>query len=121
MRFLKDTKLVKDLDITIETWSKDLKLVPLRPNLNNFLAEGINNPNQIISKTALQKLIDESSNDKLIIRSVLDGLNSVNREKLSPQGQVNLFYFLNKTQKNAWDKESIQLARNLIVSIEADI
>lgn len=119
LKLLKDVKLVTDLDTTIDKWGKDKNSIPLRPPQEEItIFEDINNPDREVRRRAVNKFIQEEASNPESIKQVLEWLNQVNINDLSPQGLVNVFYILKRTEKSVWTPEMIQSANDYILALE---
>ncbi len=121
LKLLKDTKLVDNIDITINAWEDDIKSVPLRPSNETILNDGINNPDKSIRIKSLAKLLQEATGNPDVIKETLISLNPENIRSLSPEALVNVFVFLKRTETLPWSTELIQLANTNINNLETSI
>ncbi len=117
LKLLKNTGLVKDLEVTIEEWEGDPGAVPLRPNLNQIALEEMDNLDKNIRITSTDKLIKEQANDPVFIREVLSSL----KQPKSPDGLWNNMVFLNATKKETYDAELINFAFGEIAIFENEV
>lgn len=117
LKLLQNTGLVKDLEVTIEEWSKDSTAVPLRPTPNQVALAELDNAEKSVRVASTDKLISESSADPDVIRAVLSSL----KEPKSPDGLWNNIVFLNATKKSAYDAELIEFSFAEIAAFEAEV
>lgn len=117
LKLLKNTGLVKDLEVTIEEWVEDPGAIPLRPNLSQIALEEMNNLDKKIRITSTEMLIKEQANNPVIIREVLSSL----KQPKSPDGLWNNIVFLNATKQEAYDTELINFAFGEIALFENDV
>lgn len=103
LKFLKETKLVDDLDLTIKSWEANPEQIPLRPTTE--FNEGIFNNDRNTRRKTLQSMIDEDSDNPEQIDLVLETLEKSYFKSLTPQAKVNALFFLNKTNFSVWTKE----------------
>ncbi|MBT8266872.1 MAG: hypothetical protein KJO41_05610 [Bacteroidia bacterium] len=114
LKLLKNTGLVKNLDVTIEKWSNDPEEVPLRPNLSQIAIEEMDNSNKNIRIESTEQLITEHADNPDFIREILSTL----KEPKSPDGLWNTIVFLNATKREAYDAQLINFAFDEINSFE---
>lgn len=114
LKLLKNTGLVKNLDVTIEKWSNDPEEVPLRPNLSQIAIEEMDNSNKNIRIESTEQLITEHADNPDFIREILSTL----KEPKSPDGLWNNIVFLNATKREAYDAQLINFAFDEINSFE---
>lgn len=116
LKLLRDTGLVNDIDVTINEWTKDTTLIPLRPNSGQIALEGMANLDRKTRIDSTEELIKNNSDDPETIRDVLKSL-SVPK---SPDGLWNEIVYLNATKKSAYNNELIKFAMDEISSFERD-
>ncbi len=117
LKFLQNTGLVKDLEVTIEEWSKDSTAVPLRPTPNQVALAEMDNTVKSVRVASTDKLISESSADPDVIREVVSSL----KVPKSPDGMWNNIVFLNSTKKSAYDTELIEFSLTEVAAFEAEV
>ena len=117
LKLLKNTGLVKDLDVTIEEWTDNPEAVPLRPNPNQIALQEMDDMNKDVRIASTDKLIAEEAGNPEIIREILVSL----REPKSANGLWNNIVFLNATKKEAYDADLIKFAFEEISAFEIDV
>lgn len=117
LKLLRDTRLVTDIDVTINEWTKDSAKVPLRPNANQMVVSGMNDEDRGTRISTTEDLIKHESANPDMIRSVLQSL----REPKSPDGLWNAIVYLNATQANTYSTELINEALNEIKQFEDEV
>jgi hypothetical protein len=117
LKLLRDTGLVTDIDVTIEEWTNDTTLIPLRPTSNQIALDGMANMDRKTRISSTEELINEESGNPDIIRDVLQSL----RVPKSPDGLWNNIVYLNATKKFAYNNELVKFAMDEIAAFESDV
>ena len=117
LKLLRDTGLVNDIDITIQEWTKDTTLIPLRPNSEQIALEGLANMDKKTRISSTENLIKEESGNPEVIREVLKSL----RVPKSADGLWNNIVFLNATKKSAYNNDLIKFATDEIAAFESEV
>lgn len=117
LKLLRDTGLVKDIDVTINEWTKDTTLIPLRPTSNQIALDGMANMDRKTRISSTEELINEESGNPEVIRDVLQSL----RVTKSPDGLWNNIVYLNATKKTAYNNELVKFAMDEIAAFESDV
>lgn len=117
LKLLRDTGLVNDIDVTIKEWSNDTTLIPLRPNSNQIVLDGMANMDRKTRISSTEELIKKESGNPEVIRDVLRSL----KDQKSPDGLWNNIVYLNATKKFAYNNELVKFAMDEIASFERDV
>tara|TARA_R110002020_G_scaffold86292_12_gene212653 strand:- start:631 stop:2706 length:2076 start_codon:yes stop_codon:yes gene_type:complete len=91
-----------------------------QPNVNELI-EGLNGKNIETRRSSLEQLVREYKRDPEAIRLAFEILNSKNRNKLTPEALVNVFYFLNATSDDVWTGDLWESAFSAISDLERSV
>ena len=91
-----------------------------QPSINELI-EGLNGKDIETRRNSLEQLVREYKSDSDAIRLALETLNSKNRNKLTPEALVNVFYFLNATSDEVWAGDLRKSAYSTISDLERSV
>jgi hypothetical protein len=83
------------------------------------LVRQLNDPAVDVRKAAGERLSREFRANPLAIGMVLDSLQPGKIDDLSAEGRINVLYFLNRSDLNAWTPEQKRTARDTVTRIRA--
>ena len=119
LKLLKETKLVDDIETTIESWEEDLESVPLRP-VNQQAIEGLGSSDKDTRLASFEELVAQNAeSDPAVIEEFLMKLDKSNWSSITTNGLYNTFIFLNLSREDAWTSELKNLAQRKVSELES--
>jgi hypothetical protein len=78
----------------------------------------VNDALEFKRRNAMNTLKSEFADDGIAVSLALDLLEETKIGELSPQGLINVIYFLNETSDAAWSSDTVQRAEKAVAVLE---